>query len=101
MTLFKKKKKDNPVIDMRRNDYLASIMDSISEAKNEVAACKELEKQALDLMDYCKQNKLRKFKKVAQLELRLIQKKKKFFERYQGDLLVLYEKACTNTPGSR
>ena len=100
MNIFKRKKPDL-LVDIRRNDYLASITASISDAKSQVAECEQLEQQAANLIKYCEENKLRKMKKVARIELKLAEKRKKFFQRHQADLVSLYEKAYKYAPGSR
>ena len=100
MSIFKRKK-PNFIVDIRRNDYLASITSSIGEAKSQVEESKALEKQATDLINYCHENGLRKMRKVAKIELKLAGKRKKFFEQQQKDLVDLYEKAYKYTPGSR
>lgn len=100
MSIFKKKK-PNLLVDIRRNDYLASITASISDAKSQVAECGHLEKQATDLINYCSENHLHKMKKVAKIELKLAKKRHKFFTQMQADLVDLYEKAYKYIPGSR
>lgn len=101
MSVFKRKKRPNLLVDIRRNDYLASITASINDAKSQVTECEQLEKQATDLIHYCEENRLRKMKKVAKLELKLATKRKKFFQGMQADLVDLYEKAYRHAPGSR
>ena len=101
MSIFKREKPQNLLVDIRRADYLASISHSIGEAKTHIEECKSSRKQALALIEYCKANKLRKFRRVAKLELRLIDDEQRFYEKQQEALLNLYSKAYNNAPGSR
>ena len=100
MSIFRKKP-SSLLVDIRRADYLASITHSIGEAKAHIEECKASRKQAEDLIAYCKENGLRKFKRVAKMELRLILDEQKFYEKQQEALLRLYGKAYNNAPGSR
>ena len=101
MGLFRKKKNQDLLVDIRRADYLASITHSIGEAKSKIANCKTCEKQANELVEYLKITKQRKFRRVAKTELKIIKKEREFYEKQQKELLKLYEKAFKHAPGSR
>ena len=99
MGLFKKKRQ-NLLIEIRRNDYLAAITASIGDAKYHISECKENAKSAVNLINYCKDNKLRGCRKVAETELKLIKKEQKFWEKHQKELLKHYERAFRCIKGS-
>lgn len=84
---------------IRRNDYIAAIRSDISDVKTTLAEYQELKRQALELIQYCKDNKLYKFKRVAKMELKLLDAKHKWHLRYKKKLEKLLYKAEKFAPG--
>ena len=86
---------------IRRNDYIAAIRSDISELNIALNEYQSLKRQALDLIQYCKNNKLRKFKRVAKKELKLLDKKHKWHLRYKKQLEGLLVAADRYAPGAK
>ena len=86
---------------IRRNDYIASIRSDISELTTELSNYQELKRQCLELIRYCSDNKLRKCKKVAKRELKLLNKKHDFQLRHKKRLEGLLAMAYECVPGAR
>lgn len=85
--------------DVRRNDYIASIRYDISEIDTELSMFDSLERQQKELIDYCKKNKLLRFKWTVQYELKLIRLRNRFNTRFRKKLIKLLSKAERYTPG--
>lgn len=86
-------------IDIQRQNYIAAIRDSISDADIELRNKEEDLKQIDALIDYCKQNKLRKFKRVVMMERRIFKRRMKFLTIHREDLVKLLGKAERYAPG--
>lgn len=86
--------------DIRRNDYIASIRYDISEIDTELSMFDSLERQQKELIDYCKKNKLWRFRWTVQYELKLIRLKNRFNVRFRKKLIKLLSKAEKYTPGT-
>lgn len=88
-------------VDIRRNDYIASIKADISNMKQLIKTCDDEISSATELLDMCRENKkLRKFKRVVRYDLKCVTKEKKFYERNMKSLYKLLLKAEKYTPGS-
>lgn len=89
-----------PYIDIQRQNYIEAIRNSISDCVMEI---KEKEKDILqiqNLMDYCKVNKLRKFRrKVVKQELRIALQEKKELEKRRKEFTKLLGLAEQYAPG--
>lgn len=85
---------------IRRNDYIAAIRSDISELNAEIASYQELKMQALDLIQYCSANKLRRFKKVAKLELRTLDEKHNWHLKHKKRLEKLLYMAEKYAPSN-
>ena len=89
-----------PYIDIQRQNYIEAIRNSISDT---VMAIKEKEKDILqiqNLMEYCKANKLRKFRrKVVKQELRIALQEKKDLEKRRKEFTKLLGLAEQYAPG--
>ncbi|MBR5299004.1 MAG: hypothetical protein IKU36_02000 [Bacteroidales bacterium] len=89
-----------PYIDIQRQNYIEAIRNSISET---VMGIKEKEKDILqiqNLMEYCKANKLRKFRrKVVKQELRIALQEKKELEKRRKEFTKLLGLAEQYAPG--
>lgn len=89
-----------PYIDIQRQNYIEAIRNSISDT---VMAIKEKEKDILqiqNLMEYCKANKLRKFRrKVVKQELRIALQEKKELEKRRKEFTKLLGLAEQYAPG--
>lgn len=89
-----------PYIDIQRQNYIEAIRNSISDT---VMAIKEKEKDILqiqNLMEYCKVNKLRKFRrKVVKQELRIALQEKKELEKRRKEFTKLLGLAEQYAPG--
>ena len=86
-------------MDIRRNDYIASIRHDISELDLDLNMFETLKRQSLELIQYCKDNKLWRFKRVVKRELRLLISKDKWQRRHRKKLEKLLVKAERYTPG--
>ena len=86
-------------VDIQRQNYIAAIRSSISDVDLELRNRKSDIRQIEDLIEYCKANKLRKFKRVVKFELKLANKKAKWLEDYKKDLVKLLSKAERYAPG--
>lgn len=86
-------------VDIQRQNYIAAIRSSISDVDLELRNRKSDIQQIEDLIEYCKANKLRKFKRVVKFELKLANKKAKWLEDYKKDLVKLLSKAERYAPG--
>ena len=86
-------------MDIRRNDYIASIRHDISELDLDLNMFETLKRQNLELIQYCKDNKLWRFKRVVKRELRLLISKDKWQRRRRKKLEKLLAKAERYTPG--
>ena len=86
-------------MDIRRNDYIASIRHDISELDLDLNMFETLKRQSLDLIQYCKDNRLWRFKRVVKRELRLLISKDKWQRRRRKKLEKLLAKAERYTPG--
>lgn len=91
---------ESTALGIRRNDYIAAIRSDISELNVEIASYQELKRQALDLIQYCSDNKLRKFKRVVKLELKTLDEKHKFHLNYKKHLEKLLYMAEKYAPGN-
>lgn len=78
---------------LRRNDYISSIRSDISEVKTELANYGELRRQSIELIKYCKDNRLRTCLRAARMELKLLDKKHRFDLQRKRDLEKLLYKA--------
>lgn len=89
-----------PYIDIQRQNYIEAIRNSISDTVMEI---KEKEKDILqiqNLMEYCKANKLRKFRrKVVKQELRIALQEKKELEKRRKEFTKLLGLAEQYAPG--
>ena len=85
---------------IRRNDYISAIRSDISDVKTNLANYQELKRQSLELIQYCKDNKLRGCLRVAKLELKLLDKKNRFELKRKKDLEKLLYKAEKYVSGS-
>lgn len=89
-----------PYIDIQRQNYIEAIRNSISDCVMEI---KEKEKDILqiqNLMEYCKANKLRKFRrKVVKQELRIALQEKKELEKRRKEFTKLLGLAEQYAPG--
>lgn len=94
------KTNETTALGIRRNDYIAAIRSDISELNAEIASYQELKRQALELIQYCSDNKLRRFKKVAKLELKTLDEKHKFHLKYKKHLEKLLYMAEKYAPGN-
>ena len=89
-----------PYIDIQRQNYIADIRASISEIDADLAVCENDLKQIGDLLEYCKANKLRKFRrKVVKQELRIAERRKKDLTRQRKDFVKLLAMAERYAPG--
>jgi hypothetical protein len=86
-------------LDIRRNDYIASIRHDISELDLDLNMFETLKRQNLELIQYCKDNRLWRFKRVVKRELRLLISKDKWQRRRKKRLVKLLAKAEKYTPG--
>lgn len=86
---------------IRRNDYIAAIRHDISEVTTSLGEYQELKKQAYELLQYCKDNKLRKFKKVVKKEIKILNRKNKWHKRYKKQLEELLVAADRYAPGAK
>lgn len=86
-------------VDIQRQNYIAAIRDSISEVDLELRNKNSDFEQVNDLIEYCRRNKLRKFKRVAKLEKRILERKMKFLEIHREELVKLLSKAERFAPG--
>lgn len=86
-------------MDIRRNDYIASIRHDISELDLDLNMFETLKSQSLELIQYCKDNRLWRFKRVVKRELRLLISKDKWQRRHRKKLEKLLAKAEKYTPG--
>lgn len=68
-------------LDIRRNDYIASIRADISELRMSVAQFDALSTQCTDLINLCTGWKLRKFRRVAKYEYKLLCKRHKWEQK--------------------
>lgn len=91
---------ESTAIGIRRNDYIAAIRSDISELNAEIASYQELKMQALNLIQYCSDNKLRRFKKVAKLELKALDAKHDWHLRHKKKLEKLLYMAEKYAPGT-
>lgn len=101
--IFQKLKTEgtSEVLGIRRNDYIASIRSDIADISAEINAYQDLKRQCYELIQYCKDNKLRKFCKVAKKELQILERKHKFHLKYKKELEDLLVKADRYAPGAR
>lgn len=65
-------------LDIRRNDYIAAIRHDITELRMSLDNYEALETQCTDLINLCAGWKLRKFRRVAKYEYKLLVKKHKW-----------------------
>lgn len=86
-------------MDIRRNDYIASIRHDISELDLDLNMFETLKRQSLELIQYCKDNRLWRFKRVVKRELRLLISKDKWQRKRKKRLVKLLAKAEKYTPG--
>lgn len=86
-------------IDIRRNDYIAAIRSSIQDVDIELRNIGSEMSQCLGLIEYCKRNKLRKFKRVVKKELNIVHKRKHWLECHKEDLVELLAMAEKYAPG--
>ena len=86
---------------IRRNDYIAAIRSDISELTIDLNNYQELKRQCLELIQYCKLNKLRDFKKVAKMELKLLDNKHAWQLKHKKRLEKLLYKAEKSAPGAK
>lgn len=84
---------------IRRNDYIASIRFDIDELNRQLQEFPSLIAEGEDLVKYCKLNKLRHFKRVAKLEVKLLKKKQNYTKKHLKDLQKLLYKAEQYAPG--
>lgn len=91
---------ESTALGIRRNDYIAAIRSDISELNAEIASYQELKRQALDLIQYCSDNKLRRFKKVAKLELKTLDEKHNWHLKHKKRLEKLLYMAEKYAPGN-
>ena len=89
------------MLDIRRNDYINAIRNDVNETKIAISDFDKLEQEAKDLIDYCKENKLRKFKRVAKLELKILRQKHRWHKRYLKRLRTLLYKAEVYAPPAK
>lgn len=86
---------------IRRNDYIAAIRSEMLEVQEKIASYSNDVQDAKDLIQYCKMNKLYKFKKVIKLELKTLKKKQKMNIQYEKHLQKLLYLAERYAPGTR
>lgn len=84
---------------IRRNDYLAAIQSDILDVQQDIESYDKIVEEAENLLQYCKANKLRKFRTVAKLEMRILKRKHKWQKRYLKYLVKLRYKAEQYAPG--
>lgn len=89
------------MLDIRRNDYINAIRNDVNETKIAINDFALLENEAKDLILYCEANKLRKFKRVAKLELKILRQKHRWHKRYLRKLKKLLYKAEKYAPSAR
>lgn len=90
---------DQMDLGIRRNDYIASIQSDISDVKQDIESYDKLLEAANELLRYCKANKLRKFRRVVKLEMKIMKEKHKFHKRYLKHLMKLRYRAEQYAPG--
>lgn len=89
-----------PYIDIQRQNYIADIRASIVEIDLDIAANKKDLQQIDDLMEYCKANKLRKFRrKVVMQERKIALRREKELTRRRADFVKLLARAEKYAPG--
>lgn len=88
-------------LDIRRNDYIASIRADISETRMSIANYDALSTQCADLINLCAGWKLRKFRRVARYEYKLLRKKHKWEEKRLKELEHLLYLAERYAPTSK
>lgn len=86
-------------MNIRRNDYIAAIRHDISELNVELNMFETLKRQSLELIQYCKDNRLWRFKRVVKRDLRLLISKNKWQRKHKKKLTKLLVKAEKHTPG--
>ena len=93
-------KKQQFEIDFQRQNYIADIRATIESINSEIASVDSDIHQIQDLLDYCKENKLRKFRKrVVKKEMRLATAQKKFLEQRKAGFIKLLCDAERYAPG--
>lgn len=89
-----------PEIDIQRQNYIADIRASIADCDTELKSVQADIKQIDDLLDYCKANKLRKFRrKVVKLERYIALNREKELNIRRKALVGLLSNAEKYTPG--
>lgn len=86
-------------LDIQRQNYIADIHHSISEVELELRNIDRDMKQIDDLIDLCKVNKMRKFKKVVKFEKKIALKKKDWLIFHKKQLVTLLGLAERYAPG--
>ena len=88
-------------LSIRRNDYIAAIRSDITEVNVALGMYQDLKREAYELIAYCKENHLWRFRRVAKYELKLLNKKHRWQKRQLKRLQKLLYKAEKYTPGTR
>ncbi len=89
-----------PYIEIQRQSYIADIRASLSETEAALKSCEADIKQIDDLIEYCKANKLRKFRRhVVMLERKIATDRKKELLSRKKVLIKLLIKAEKYAPG--
>lgn len=89
------------ILGIRRNDYIASIRSDISDINIELQMYDTVRKQCLELIQYCKDNHLWRFKRVVKRECKLLEKRHKWQVRHKRELSKLLAAAEKHTPGEK
>lgn len=89
-----------PEIDIQRQNYIADIRASIADCDTELKSVQADIKQIEELLDYCKANKLRKFRrKVVKLEKAIAVAREKEIQKRRGAFVKLLSNAEKYAPG--
>lgn len=86
---------------IRRNDYIASIRSDIADINIELQMFDTVSRQCEELIQYCKDNHLWKFKRVVKREYRLLLKRHKWQVKHKRELSKLLYLAERYTPGAK
>lgn len=89
-----------PEIDIQRQNYIADIRASIADCDTELKSVQADIKQIDELLEYCKVNKLRKFRrKVVKLEKYIARNREKELNIRRKALVGLLSNAEKYAPG--